>query len=315
MENGGLFMNGISALLGSLATIITYMAIGYLLCRVGMITDKNRQSFIDFVIKVTLPCMVFKSFLGDMTPQMLRDGAAVLLISSGVCLFAWLVGPLVFRKGPDTKRSIMKFALLVGNIGFVGMPLVTDTYGSAGSFYGSFYLISNVMFNWSVGIAFLSPGLKGRELVKKVLFNPGIIGVVLGVGRMLLHIPLPGVAVTVVTALGSMTGPMGIILIGAILAGCDPRSVFEKDVLYTTFMKLVFLPLCLFAFKLLTQRVLPLEPAAWGVLMVMTAMPAGATTAILAENYGQDHLFASKVTFATTVLSLITVPLTAMLLV
>ncbi|MBE6994176.1 MAG: AEC family transporter [Ruminococcaceae bacterium] len=307
-------MTGMSALLNSLAVIITYMLIGYLLCRIGMITDRNRQSFIDFVIKVTLPCMVFKSFLGDMTAQMLRDGAAVLAISSGVCLFAWIVGPFVFPKGPDTKRSIMKFALLVGNIGFVGLPLVTDTFGEAGSFYGSFYLISNVVFNWSVGIAFLSPGLKGKDLIKKVLLNPGIIGVVLGVGRMLLRIPLPQTAVTVVTALGSMTGPMGIILIGAILAGCDPRSVFEKDVLYTTFMKLVALPLCLFAFKVLTRSVLPLDDAAWGVLMVLTAMPAGATTAILAENYGQDHLFASKVTFATTVFSLVTVPLAAMFL-
>jgi len=307
-------MTGMSALLNSLAVIITYMLIGYLLCRIGMITDRNRQSFIDFVIKVTLPCMVFKSFLGDMTAQMLRDGAAVLVISSGVCLFAWIVGPFVFPKGPDTKRSIMKFALLVGNIGFVGLPLVTDTFGEAGSFYGSFYLISNVVFNWSVGIAFLSPGLKGKDLIKKVLLNPGIIGVVLGVGRMLLRIPLPQTAVTVVTALGSMTGPMGIILIGAILAGCDPRSVFEKDVLYTTFMKLVALPLCLFAFKVLTRGVLPLNDAAWGVLMVLTAMPAGATTAILAENYGQDHLFASKVTFATTVFSLVTVPLAAMFL-
>ena len=50
---------------------------------------------------------------------------------------------------------------------------------------------------------------------------------------------------------------------------------------------------------------------AYMVLMMLTAMPAGATTAILAESYKQDHIFASKAVFATTVLCLITVPIMA----
>ncbi|MBQ5761131.1 MAG: AEC family transporter, partial [Clostridia bacterium] len=54
-----------------------------------------------------------------------------------------------------------------------------------------------------------------------------------------------------------------------------------------------------------------LDEAAYMVLMILTAMPAGTTTAILAEGYGQDHIFASKAVFVTTVLSLVTVPLMA----
>ncbi|MBR5285079.1 MAG: AEC family transporter, partial [Clostridia bacterium] len=135
-------MNSFSALIQALAVVILYISIGILLNKLGMITAKNRSGFTDFCLKVTLPCMVFKSFLGDMTGEMLKAGASVLLLSAGVHIFAWLVGGLLYKPFADNKKSIMKFALLVGNIGFVGLPLVTTAFGEMGSFYGSFYLIS-----------------------------------------------------------------------------------------------------------------------------------------------------------------------------
>ena len=305
-------MDSFITLLKAQSVIIVYILIGMLLSKKGMITYKSRGAFTDFVIKVTLPCMVFSSFMGEMTGDMLKEGASVLFISSGVCIFAWIAGIFIFRKAESRKRSIMKFALLVGNIGFVGMPLVAQVYGEQGSFYGSFYLISNVAFNWSVGIAFLSPGEKGAALVKKVLLNPGIIGVTLGMARMLFNISLPYTAETVIRALGGITSPMGIILVGTILGECRLGDIFDKSVLYTCFCKFIALPLCLMAFLWASGLGVSLAPAAVGVLMVMTAMPAGATTAILAESYGQDEVFASKTVFATTLLSLATAPIAAL---
>ena len=304
----------INVLLKSLSVILTYMIIGVVLSKAGMITGKNRSGFTDFCLKVTLPCMVFKSFLGDMTADMIKEGAAVLFISSGVCVFAWLIGGFIYKFADPGKRSIMKFTLLVGNIGFIGLPLVSSAFGEMGTFYGSFYLISNVVFNWSVGIAFLSPDQKGAALIKKVVTNPGIIGVVLGVGRMLLGIQVPYTVETVVVSLGSITGPLGIILIGTILAECDIKSVFEKDVLYLAATKLILLPAALWAFMKLFGVMLDVGHEAYMVLMMLTAMPAGATTAILAESYKQDHIFASKTVFATTVLCLATIPVMTMLI-
>ncbi|MEA4919775.1 MAG: AEC family transporter [Clostridiaceae bacterium] len=304
-------MGTFSVLLKAQSVIITYIIIGVVLSRTGIITEKNRGSFTDFTLKVTLPCMVFRSFLGDMTPQMIKEGAAVLLVSSGVCIFAWLIGCVLFRFAEPKKQSIMKFSLLVGNVGFVGLPLVSSAFGEAGTFYGSFYLISNVVFNWSLGIAFLSPGVDGKALLKKVLLNPGIIGVVLGVARMLTGIQLPYTITAVVNSLGGITAPLGIIIIGSILAGCDVKTVFQKDVLYTAAMKLILLPLCLWIFMTFFGDRLGIGQEAYAVLMVMTAMPAGATTAILAQGYGQDHVFASKTVFVTTVLSIVTVPILA----
>lgn len=43
--------------------------------------------------------------------------------------------------------------------------------------------------------------------------------------------------------------------------------------------------------------------------VVLSGMPAGSTTAILAEKYGGDAEYASKCIFLSTLLSLATIPL------
>ena len=65
---------------------------------------------------------------------------------------------------------------------------------------------------------------------------------------------------------------------------------------------------------LLACLVLDLPPMVRNVSVILTAMPAGSTTSILALQYGCDAPFASACTALTTVLSLAAVPLWCQLL-
>jgi predicted permease len=47
------------------------------------------------------------------------------------------------------------------------------------------------------------------------------------------------------------------------------------------------------------------------IAMLLTAMPAGAQTVVMAEKMGEDSTFASEVVFVTTVLSIVSIPLFA----
>ena len=51
-----------------------------------------------------------------------------------------------------------------------------------------------------------------------------------------------------------------------------------------------------------------------GIIVILSAMPAGSTTAMLAQKYDQDPEFASKMVFLSTLASLVTLPLWAMVL-
>ena len=46
-----------------------------------------------------------------------------------------------------------------------------------------------------------------------------------------------------------------------------------------------------------------------GCAVILTAMPAGSTTALLAEKYGSDPVYASKCLLTNTLFSLITIPI------
>ena len=46
-----------------------------------------------------------------------------------------------------------------------------------------------------------------------------------------------------------------------------------------------------------------------GIAVRITAMPAGSTTALLAEKYGSDPVYASKCLLTNTLFSLITIPI------
>ena len=59
---------------------------------------------------------------------------------------------------------------------------------------------------------------------------------------------------------------------------------------------------------------LPLDKNAFGICVLLAAMPAGATTSILAEKYGVDSPFATKMVIFSTLLSLPTICLWSMVL-
>ena len=94
-------------------------------------------------------------------------------------------------------------------------------------------------------------------------------------------------------------------MIGSIIAAIDFRSIHEKGVWRYTLIRLILIPFSV----LMGCKMFHLDETLTGVLTIMSAMPAGTTTALLATQYGLDETLASKVAFITTLLSIITVPI------
>ena len=75
----------------------------------------------------------------------------------------------------------------------------------------------------------------------------------------------------------------------------------------TMFVTLLLIPAVVF---LLTLP-LPLDPLARNVSVVLSAMPAGTTTVMLAQKYDRNPQFASKLLVGSILLSMVTIPLMA----
>lgn len=97
---------------------------------------------------------------------------------------------------------------------------------------------------------------------------------------------------------------------GAILADVPPKTVFDPKCFYLVAVRQLLLP----AVCLVALRLLGVDPLTAGVSVVLTGMPIGSTTAILAQKYGADAQFASKCVFISTLTSLVTVPILTLFL-
>lgn len=289
--------------------LIIYIAVGVLARKKQIITEANVKKFVDLVLRLLMPCMVFQSFNRELTVDMLKQAFALLMVAFAIGLVSIVIGKVVYRKYPFERRSIMQYATLVNNAGFAGLPMTEGMFGDLGLFYASIAIIPNRIYMWSAGISlFTEASLKQR--VKNVALNPNIIAVALGLLRALMGIELPGFLEKSLSNMGNMVSPLSMIVVGAILADIDWKTVFDREVLLVSAIRLVVLPVMVG----IVLKFLPLDETAKGVSLILTSMPAGTTTALMAAQYGADEKFGSKCVFVTTVLSLVTVPLMMLLI-
>ena len=103
---------------------------------------------------------------------------------------------------------------------------------------------------------------------------------------------------------------MSMMVVGMILADINVKDFWDTTVAKFTFHRSVVIPVWC------TESVafLPLDKNAFGICVLLAAMPAGATTSILAEKYGVDSPFATKMVIFSTLLSLPTICLWSMVL-
>ncbi len=286
------------------SVLFLYMLIGWICRKTDLVKAAAQPSFTNFLLYVSIPCMVFQSFDMEFTMETLYRGASVLTIATISALVSLVFGRYAYNWCSPREKCIMKYGTLVSNSGFAGLPVIQDAYGQDGLFLGSLFIIPNRIMMWSAGISlFTDAPLKQR--IKNVMLNPGIIAVELGVLRMLFQPAIPQQLNKALSALGAMSTPLGMVIIGMILSGVSPRTVLDKKAFILVAVRQFLFPLGTLAIlRLLGTDLLTLQ-----ISVVLTGMPVGSSTAFLADKYGADAVFASKCVFISTLTSLITIPI------
>ena len=183
-------------------------------------------------------------------------------------------------------------------------------FGSIGLTLASVYLIPQRVMMWSEGITVFTEAPSKRTLLKKVLTHPCILACLIGLVLMLTGLRPPEFAVDVISAVGDCNTAVSMMVIGMILADADPRTLIDKDILFYTVLRLLFIPLLVW----IPCRLVHMDRLVMGVSVLLAAMPAGATTTILAAKYDGDAEFAVKLVVFSTAASLFTTPLWSILL-
>lgn len=285
------------------------IAIGYFLGKKNIITKEGRKSITDLVINVVLPCNIIVSFFIEMNLHILTSCLVILLLSIGIQLFSSFAGKYFYPHADEKMLPVLRYATICSNGGFMGNPLVEGIYGSQGLLYASIYLIPQRIVMWSAGLSCFTKA-KGKDVIKKVLTHPCIIAVGIGIFFMITQISLPASIDRTLRTLSGCTTSLSMLIIGVILSEISAKTILSKMNLYYCFIRLIVFP----ALVLAVGFVLHLDPLVTAVSVVLSGMPAGTTTAILASKYDGDAHFAVKCVFLSTLLSLFTIPLWCMIM-
>lgn len=292
------------------ATIFLLVAVGFGVKRLGLIGPQGQKNMNDLVIYVILPCNILHAFMNSPVEGRLVYYLEVLAVSLGIQAFCVVYGRLIFRKEPEGRNKCLRYGTICSNAGFLGNPIAEGIYGAEGLVLASIYLIPQRIMMWTSGLAVFTGSTNRKATIQKVLTHPCIVMSELGILLMLTGWKLPKGITGAVDAIGSCNTAMSMMVVGMILADIDLKEFWDVTVAKFTFHRLIVIPAVVY----LVCRCLPLDRNAFGICVLLAAMPAGATTSILAEKYGVDAPFATKMVIFSTLLSLPTICMWSMIL-
>lgn len=300
----------LNGLLNLQAMMFLLIGAGVFLKKRNIITPEGRGVLTDLIVDLILPCNIIAAFYTSFDREMLVAGLQILIISVVLQLFCMLIGGLCYQKVPRSQRMILQYGTVCSNAGFLGNPVAEGLYGSLGLLYASIYLIPQRIVMWSAGISYFTESPDKREVAKKVLKHPCIVAVEIGIVLMATQLPLPVFLEKAIRSLGSCTTAITMLFIGTVLADAGFHQMVTKTTVIYSFIRLVFIPAAVLAGCVLFH----VDSVVMGISVVLAAMPAGSTTAILASKYHGDEKFATQCVVLTTLLSVGVLPLWCMVL-
>ena len=299
-----------------IAILAILVLIGMAASRAKVISSETKDFLAKIIFYVTLPALLFTNFSKiNLTPELLSNSLQALLLSLCVLLFMLLAGWMTskiagLKSGP---AAIFKLHSMLGNIIYLGLPLVSSQFGQEGLLYGSiFILVSNILM-WTVGVAVITPGkafsLKGH--IWK-LFNINTIAIITGFILFLLSIKLPPFILDSVGSLGGTTTYLSMIFIGSVLYYADGRKMLRnRNVYLLSINRLLVVPFIIIGIFALMNYFFPLllKKEVLSVMVMQAAMPCMVNVVILVNILGENDDIATANVFVSTVLSVITIPL------
>lgn len=294
------------------AVLFFMIAAGFACTRLGVVKKQAKEGFSDLLVGVVVPCMVINSYLTPFDPQTLRNLimayglSAVLLAAGGVISFLFTL------RADPANRPILRFACTYSNAAYMGFPLISVLFGSEGLLYASaFVTVFNILL-WTQGVLMLQGArLNLRQTVRTIVTTPVLLAVAAGLILYLSQAPVPELIRTPLEMISNMNTPLSMFITGMMIAESDLKKLFSRRGLASAILiRLAAIPAVCF----ILYRLLGVSGMAAQVVLLLEACPCAAITSVFSIRFGCDQELAASAVVGSTLFSIITLPLCALLL-
>lgn len=297
---------------GQVAVMFFLIGIGILCSKTGLFTEEATGSVVNLLLLVVIPAIIISRFLRPSAPGSLRLVLISSVIVVAITLWAVLVSVLLIPRREGTNYSVERVVAAAANSGFMGIPLVTAALGQEAMIYAAVYVALFQIFNWTYFARELG-GAQHKLTLKKLLTNPAIVCIIVGFICYALQITLPEQAVSALDYLTNLNTGLSMVVMGVFLANVKLKDLkFDRHAWWAIILRLLVVPLS-------TVLLLKLVGAGnWGEALqtpvmadiIGCACPAAVVVILMSKRTGRcDPRFGSALVAASTLLSLITLPL------
>lgn len=294
----------LSKLIDMQGMMFILMFLGLFLRKKKIVPEATTGILTEIVLDVALPCSIITSFQVEFSMDTIQKFVLIIIISILIQFGTFFMGKFIYRKQPHARRMVLEYATAVSNAGLLGTPVAGSAFGPAGLMYASVYMLPQRIVMWSAGVSLFTDSPSKKEVIKKVMTHPCIVAIYIGLFLMFTQLPLPSFLQITLEGLGDCSTALSMILIGTILSEVDFKKMLNKTLLSYTALRLVIIPFIV----LICCRVAGVDKLIAGISVLLAAMPAASTTAMLAKKYDGDYIFATECVVFTTLLTLVTIP-------
>lgn len=295
------------------AVLFLLIGAGALGVKMGWLKTEGRQMLSSLLVNLVVPAMIVNSYRMEFSMEILRN----LLAAFGLSVLAILMGTvltlLLTARQKDSRTPIFRFACVFSNAAYMSFPLISALFGAEGLLYASAYVTVFNILLWTMGYGMVSGSNSPKAIARSLLHTPVLYAMVVGLSIYLLQIPVPTLIAQPLELLGGMNTPLSMLITGILIASGDLGSILrDKHIWKLAGVRMLLIPaVCLAAFAVLGLLRFGMSAQ---VVLLLECCPAAAITSVFAVQFGHDEHFAAGSVVLTTLLSILILPLCALVL-
>ena len=327
----------ITQLILSVATLFIFIACGFILRKTGLTGPDFAKSVTVLIVYLAQIPMYIEGYIAPFDRKVFSGLCAMFVITFAIHTLFYFLARFIFRRSPEDIRRVLTFGVIFSNAGYMGLPLISDVLGPEFIIYATVYLVGYNSFAYTLGRLIYTDDKKFIS-VKKIFLNPVVIPIIIGIiiyltgfggwicdvtavdaSGALIRNDFVGktfqIILSVMKALKGIVAPASMIIVGVRLAEVDFKSAFSNRRTY------FFLGARLLLFPAIAWAVLRpfvalgiLRSELLAVTLIVASTPTAAMTSMFAELYNSNKQYAGMLVAISTLCSIVTMPLVALLL-
>ena len=286
------------------------IGLGYLAGRRGFFTPEATGYLTKFVFYFALSAFLFRFSATLPFSALLRPDFIFAYLSASALVYGFALLVALGRKVPLDEAAIEAHCAVIGNVGFLGVPMLALLMGPEAIGFVVMVLAVDLILFGSLIVMLIVGSREGQvrfatlwALVLGLLKNPMIMSISAGFIWSGLGIPIVAPLDEFLSMLGSAATPGALFAIGASLAFKSAERL--QVAAWISFLKLVMHPA---AVDISALFIFQVESYAASVMVAAAALPVAGNVYILAQHYAVAPVRVSASILISTFFSILTVP-------